>query len=143
MLFECSICTETIEECCTTFNSQNSLFTTRCNHKFHNSCISNWCAINNSCPICRTKDVYPSSLRPSSRISRTTNLPTTSQSSGNIQTPRTRPNLYNNNIREFINTSVIDNLNINLINNYNNNNYNNYNNNSYILNNITTIRMTD
>lgn len=31
----------------------NKKVITRCNHKFHNKCILEWCNINNNCPMCR------------------------------------------------------------------------------------------
>ena len=95
---ECSICFDEIEICCHTFNSPTALFTTKCGHKFHNKCISIWCQTNNSCPICRKKNVYQSQTS-------------------------SRPNNSNSFIG-IINTSFIDNfinLNINIQNNNNNN----------------------
>lgn len=43
----CVICYEYI-------NNKN-IITTKCNHYFCYSCISNWCDIKDSCPVCRYK----------------------------------------------------------------------------------------
>ena len=40
----CSICRDSII---------NDGFTTQCNHHMHNSCLTHWLLINNTCPICR------------------------------------------------------------------------------------------
>jgi len=117
---ECSICFDQIEICCHTFNSPTALFITKCGHKFHNRCIAIWCQTNNSCPICRKKNVYQS--QSSSSTSR--------ESTNNFRTSPTS-NISNSNsdsFRGIINTTFIDNfinLNINIENN-NNNNINNY-----------------
>lgn len=37
--------------------------TTLCNHQFHNKCLSEWLNINNSCPICRTKNPIQKNIK--------------------------------------------------------------------------------
>ena len=64
--FECSICFDEIEICCHTFNSPTALFTTKCGHKFHNSCIHSWVIINNNCPICRKEYIFGPEKLPTS-----------------------------------------------------------------------------
>ena len=39
-------------------NENNINFTTKCNHLFHKICIDKWVKINNSCPTCRTPNIY-------------------------------------------------------------------------------------
>jgi hypothetical protein len=39
---ECSICCETSAD-----------YITHCGHAFHNSCITEWASISNTCPLCR------------------------------------------------------------------------------------------
>eukprot|EP00045_Choanoeca_perplexa_P001545 m.20232 g.20232 ORF g.20232 m.20232 type:complete len:204 (+) comp11018_c0_seq1:92-703(+) len=43
---ECSICL-------TPFNNRQAPQILRCHHEFHGSCIANWLASHNSCPLCR------------------------------------------------------------------------------------------
>ena len=43
---ECVICFESIQ-------IEQSCKRLRCDHKFHESCISMWCRTHNTCPICR------------------------------------------------------------------------------------------
>jgi hypothetical protein len=43
---ECGICLSSI-------SSESENYTTRCNHKFHNKCITHWLLLNTNCPICR------------------------------------------------------------------------------------------
>ena len=115
---ECSICFNEIEISCHTFNSPTALFTTKCGHKFHNRCISIWCQTNNSCPICRKKNVYQSQSSSSTSRESTNNFRTSPTS--NIS------NFNSDSFRGIINTTFIDNF-INLnINIQNNNNINNY-----------------
>ena len=61
---ECSICTEEVAIMCFTYNNPIDLFRTSCGHQFHKSCISRWCQINNTCPICRKKNIYKFSNTP-------------------------------------------------------------------------------
>ena len=42
---ECSICLEQITE--------DTNFTTICNHNFHKNCLGKWCNTNKTCPSCR------------------------------------------------------------------------------------------
>ena len=55
---ECSICTEELPLRCFTYNNPIDLFRTSCGHNFHVACISRWCQKNNTCPICRKKNIY-------------------------------------------------------------------------------------
>ena len=36
----------------------NESFKTKCNHFFHYNCINSWININNSCPTCRTPNIF-------------------------------------------------------------------------------------
>lgn len=111
---ECSICFDEIETCCHTFNSPTALFTTKCGHKFHNRCIAIWCQTNNSCPICRKKNVYQSQTSSSTSRESTNNFPTS---------PRSNISISNSDsFTGIINTTFIDDF----INIQNNNNINNY-----------------
>ena len=50
---DCSICLSTIV----------NKITTICNHTFCKDCISKWCSINKSCPMCRTPiNIVPTQL---------------------------------------------------------------------------------
>lgn len=43
-------------------NIINDIFISKCNHKFHNNCIKEWCKKNNSCPSCREKNIVANNL---------------------------------------------------------------------------------
>ena len=43
-------------------NITNDIFISKCNHKFHNNCIKEWCKKNNSCPSCRVKNIIINNL---------------------------------------------------------------------------------
>mgnify|MGYP001329400072 CR=1 FL=1 len=43
-------------------NITNDIFISKCNHKFHNNCIKEWCKKNNSCPSCRVKNILLNNL---------------------------------------------------------------------------------
>ena len=43
-------------------NITNDIFISKCNHKFHNNCIKEWCKKNNSCPSCREKNIVANNL---------------------------------------------------------------------------------
>ncbi len=43
----CSICLNSIK------NEEEDIKKTKCNHLFHNECISRWLKIKSSCPLCR------------------------------------------------------------------------------------------
>ena len=43
-------------------NVTNDIFISKCNHKFHNNCIKEWCKKNNSCPYCREKNIIINNL---------------------------------------------------------------------------------
>lgn len=45
MTHECSVCFDTIDPC--------DIYKSSCGHGFHNSCITQWLASKNTCPICR------------------------------------------------------------------------------------------
>lgn len=45
---DCSICLEQLD-------NENDIITTKCNHKFHKECLSEWKKVNNTCPLCRGK----------------------------------------------------------------------------------------
>ena len=45
--YECSICLDSLEE-------NNIITLVNCNHQFHESCLKQWTANNNTCPLCRT-----------------------------------------------------------------------------------------
>ena len=51
----CSICLES--EFCDEEFYDNYKYITSCGHVFHKRCLTKWCAKNNSCPTCRTKNV--------------------------------------------------------------------------------------
>ena len=44
-------------------NNKNRTFITTCNHSFHLKCIDKWTKINNSCPTCRTRNIYANNLK--------------------------------------------------------------------------------
>ena len=48
---ECGICLDNIS------NTIHSVFSTSCDHHFHNKCITQWLLFNHNCPICR-KEFY-------------------------------------------------------------------------------------
>ena len=48
----CPICFEKINE-----SKCNDNYTTKCQHIFHNECLLSWTRQNNSCPMCRTKNI--------------------------------------------------------------------------------------
>ena len=47
---ECSICLEN-------FNDNEKIIKLNCNHMFHTGCIKLWIENNNTCPLCRTKEI--------------------------------------------------------------------------------------
>lgn len=56
---ECGICLNSIR-------SESENYITRCNHKFHNKCITHWLLLNTNCPICRKeldKHTVPSDIK--------------------------------------------------------------------------------
>ena len=60
---ECSICCEELPLNCFTYNNPMDIFRTSCGHYFHKTCISRWCLNNNSCPVCRKKNIFNFSNR--------------------------------------------------------------------------------
>ena len=54
---ECCICLGVIDTQLH-FNLQNRLSITRCGHRFHFMCLYRWCSQNNTCPTCRTPNIF-------------------------------------------------------------------------------------
>ena len=121
----CSICFEEIIKSDFTNN-----YTTKCCHTFHVNCLKEWCKTNNSCPMCRTKDVMcisqylnvclpgsPDIFR-ESRLLNITPTTTTTEDSDNNDNIEENEEENNNNI-----INIDYNIN-NIINNIINNNIN-------------------
>lgn len=51
-VFEASVCSG---ECTICMNEMKSGYVTRCGHKFHVECISEWANHNYTCPVCRSE----------------------------------------------------------------------------------------
>ena len=52
----CSICLES--DFFDSSNHNKCKFITKCNHVFHYYCIYSWVQQNNSCPTCRTQNIF-------------------------------------------------------------------------------------
>ena len=71
---ECIICLAAIDPELPR-DSASSLYATSCGHRFHLMCIFRWCSLNNSCPTCRSPQIFSFSRNIHSRVNQNGNNP--------------------------------------------------------------------